>query len=98
MGKKKSRTPSAQAQVVETKQKFSGSLEDFFCSICIYFTPFPFLILFLYLFFFCCPLHGLHFFWCSAFWPEGGMAEAPATPLFSLILAEFKPCVSANDN
>jgi hypothetical protein len=73
---KKSRTPSEEARVVETKQKFSGSLENIlfalftFRLLCFHFSFFfssssSFVVFLLFI------LHRFIFLWCSAFLARG---------------------------
>jgi hypothetical protein len=71
---KKSRTPSVKTRVVETKQKFSGNLENItftlftFCLLCFHFYSFAPALLFSL--FFILFYTELIFLWCSAFFGQ----------------------------
>jgi hypothetical protein len=78
---KKSRTPSVETRVVETKQKFSGSLEN------ILFTLFTFCLPYFHFLFFCSSSSSFVVFYYyftptyfplvfGFFWPEGARLDA----------------------
>jgi hypothetical protein len=87
---KKSRTPSVEARVVETKTKAFWKSEEYsFYSIYIYFTLFLLFILLLQLFFFCC----FYFYFTPTyfplefgfFWPGGDQPHEMPSPFWTPI-------------